>query len=465
MGTLEEFDCIIVGGGPAGVVAGLLLARGGVKVVVLEKHADFFRDFRGDTVHPSTLRLLDELGLYHRFARIAHRHVNNISLTDRSGREFILGDLSRLNVPHPFMTIAPQWDFLNLLAEAGNDEPGFELRMGAEVTSLIWEDERVGAQGTQSGGPPKVRLVGPPSGRPSDRVVGVRVQGQDGTDGPEPAHELRAPLVIAADGRWSIARKEAGLPVRELHSGIDVWWFRIDTEAVLADSIAPRSDGGNVFVAIPRDRHVQMARLISKGADDRFRAEGVEALRSAVAATFPVLADDVGAIDIDDVKLLDVRRSEAPRWSVPGLLCIGDAVHAMSPLGGVGVNLAVQDGVATARLLASSLRDGRVSARHLRRVRRRRLLTTKAVELLQGGIHRMIEPAVHTGGDIRPPAVLEWLVKTFPALTVIPARILGMGVTPEHAPGFARRAEGSHRPEDYRRPDGAPSGPAIHPRV
>jgi 2-polyprenyl-6-methoxyphenol hydroxylase-like FAD-dependent oxidoreductase len=422
MGTSEEFDCIIAGGGPAGVVAGLLLARGGVRVVVLEKHADFFRDFRGDTVHPSTLRLLDELGLYHRFARIAHRQVTNISLTDQSGQEFILGDLSRLNAPHPFMTIAPQWDFLNLLAEAGNGEPGFELRMGAEMTSLIWDDAR---------------------------VAGVRVQGPDGADGPQsahgprPAYELRAPLVIAADGRWSIAREEAGLPVRELHSGIDVWWFRIDTEAVLPDSVAPRSDGRNVFVAIPRDGHVQMARLIPKGADEPFRAEGIEALRDAVAATFPVLADDVGSIDFDDVKLLDVRRNEAPRWFIPGLLCIGDAVHAMSPLGGVGVNLAVQDGVATARLLVESLRTGTVTTRQLRQVQRRRLLTTKAVELLQAGIHRMIEPVVRDGGDIRPPAALEWLLKTFPALTVVPARILGMGITPEHAPDFARRPERS----------------------
>ena len=411
----EEFDAIIVGGGPAGVVTGLLLARGGVKVAVLEKHEDFFRDFRGDTVHPSTLRLLDELGLYHRFAQITHRRVSNISLADRDGQNFILGDLSRLNAPHPFMTIAPQWDFLNLLAEAGEAEPGFELRMGVEMTSLVWAD---------------------------GRVIGVRAQGPDVAQKPAGEVELRAPLVIAADGRWSLAREQARLPVRELHSGIDVWWFRIDTEAQLPDSVAPRSSGGSVFVAIPRDGHVQMARLIPKGEDARLRAEGVEALRSAVAAAFPVLAEDVSGIEMDDVKLLDVRRNEAPRWFVDGLLCIGDAVHAMSPLGGVGVNLAVQDGVATARLLAGPLRAGAVSARDLRRVQQRRLLTTKAVELLQGGIHRMIEPVVHHGGDIRPPAALEWLLKTFPALTVVPARILGMGVTPEHAPEFARMPDG-----------------------
>lgn len=408
MGTLEEVDCVIVGGGPAGIVAGLLLARGGVKVVVLEKHDDFFRDFRGDTIHPSTLSLLDELGLYHRFARIAHRRVSNISFVDRNGDDFVLGDLSRLNAPHPFMTIAPQWDFLNLLAEAGEDEPGFDLRMGAEMTSLVWD---------------------------GDRVVGVRARAAGGET------EFRAALVVAADGRWSRAREEARLPVRELHSGIDVWWFRIDTEAELPGSVAPRSDGGSVFVAIPRDGHVQIARPIPKGEDARYRAEGSEALGRAVAAAFPALAEDVGAIDMDEVKLLDVRRNEAPRWFIDGLLCIGDAAHAMSPLGGVGVNLAVQDGMATARLLADQLRTGEVSKRRLRRVQRRRLLTTKAVELLQSGIHRMIEPVVRDGGGVHPPAPLEWLLKTFPPLTAVPARIFGMGITLEHAPDFARRPE------------------------
>ena len=405
----DEVDCIISGGGPAGVVAGLLLARGGVRVIVLEKHEDFFRDFRGDTIHPSTLRLLDELGLYNKFARITHRRVKNISLVGEDGQDYVLGDLSRLNVAHPFMTLAPQWDFLNLLAEAGEDEPGFELRMGTEMTSLIWD---------------------------GDRVVGVHARGADGEI------DLHASLVVAADGRWSKARDEAKLTMRELRSTIDVWWFRIDTEAQLPESVAPRTSDGNVFVAIPRDGHVQMARLIPKGEDQKFRAQGIAALRSAVASTFPILADVVGALEMNDVKLLDVRRNEAKRWFVDGLLCIGDAVHAMSPLGGVGVNLAVQDGVVVARLLAESLRSGQVSTKDLKRVQRRRLLTTKAVELLQGGIHRMIEPVVHEGGTIRPPAPVLWMLRTFPALTVIPARVLGIGITSEHAPDFARRPEG-----------------------
>lgn len=401
-------DCIIAGGGPAGIVAGLLLARGGVKVAVLEKHRDFFRDFRGDTIHPSTLRLLDELGLYNEFARITHRRVTDVSLTGRNDQEFVLLDFTRLHVSHPFLTIAPQWDFLNLLAKAGEDEEDFDLRMGVEMTSLIFDD---------------------------DRVVGIRAQTDEGEV------EMRAPLVIAADGRWSRARQQANLPVRELPSSIDLWWFRIDTEAQLADSIAPRGRDGKVFVAIPRDGHVQIARLIPKGEDARLRAEGVDALRQAVAETYPALAQDLGDLEFDDVKLLDVRRNEVRRWFVDGLLCIGDSAHAMSPLGGVGVNLAVQDGVAAARLLAESLRSGTVTTRELRRVQRRRMLTTKAVELLQGGIHRMVEPVVHGGGVIRPPAPLEWLMVAFPALRVIPARIFGMGITPEHAPDFARREE------------------------
>ena len=427
MADTEDADCVIIGGGPAGIVAGLLLARGGVRVVVLEKHEDFFRDFRGDTILPSTLRLLDELGLYHEFARIAHRRVEGVTLSGRSGDEVLLADFTRLNLPHPFMTIAPQWDFLNLLAQAGADEPNFDLRMGIEATSLIWDDGRV--VGLRARTAPAAEAT-----RHADAAPG---SAQAPTTATKPL-EFRAPLVIAADGRWSKARAEAGLAVRELHSTIDVWWFRIDTEAALPDSVAPRGQDGKVFVVIPRRGHVQIARLIPKGADERLRAEGIEALRRAVAETYPQLSADVDALEFTDVKLLDVRRNEARRWSAEGLLCIGDSAHAMSPLGGVGVNLAVQDGVAAARMLAPSLRSGHISAADLRRIRIRRLPTTRAVEFLQSMIHRMVEPAVHGRAPIRPPGPVEWLLTTVPALTRIPARILGVGITAEHAPDFAR---------------------------
>ncbi|HJE77014.1 MAG TPA: FAD-dependent monooxygenase [Brevibacterium epidermidis] len=331
------------------------------------------------------------------------------------------------------MTIAPQWDFLNLLAKAGEDEPNFDLRMGVEATSLIWDDDRVVGLRAQKF---TVTEAAPPNADIDD-PVGDRVDST--TNGPSRfTFEFRAPLVIAADGRWSTARAEAGLSMRELPSTIDVWWFRIDTEAVLPDSVAPRGGNGKVFVAIPRAGHVQIARLIPKGVDERLRAEGIEALRDAVAETYPQLAADVGKVEFDDVKLLDVRRNEARRWFADGLLCIGDSAHAMSPLGGVGVNLAVQDGIAVSRMLAEPLRSGSVRPSELRRLQLRRLPTTRAVELLQSGIHRMVEPAVHGHRPIRPPAPVEWLLTTFPALTRIPARILGIGITAEHAPDFAR---------------------------
>lgn len=412
MAHRTQFDCVIVGGGPAGVVAGLLLARGGVEVVVLEKHVDFFRDFRGDTIHPSTLRLLDELGLYDEFAQISHRKVKNVSFLRADGTEFVLADLTRLKVPHPFVTLAPQWDFLDLLARAGEREPTFHLWMGADATSLI---------------------------REGGRVAGVIASTADGEV------SLRAPLVIAADGRWSLARREAGLAVRPLRSTVDAWWFRIETDVEVAESIAPRAADGTVFIGIPRPGYVQIARLLPKGADARLRAEGVQSLRRAVALAFPELERDAQALTLDDVKLLDIQRNTARRWFVDGLLCIGDAVHAMSPVGGVGVNLAVQDGVAAARILAEPLRRGQVTVRDLRRVQRRRRITTTTVQLLQGALHRMIEPVVHRGGTLRPPAFVAWLFTTFPVLTAIPARLIGMGVTPEHAPDFARRPSRSPR--------------------
>lgn len=404
---MSEYDCIIVGGGPAGMVTGLLLARAGVRVAVLEQHRDFFRDFRGDTIHASTLRLLDELGLYEEFARLPHRKITQVSFAQGDGRDFVVADMSRLHVAHPFLTLAPQWDFLDLLARAGEREPTLAVRMGTEAVGLL---------------------------RHGTRVSGVRVR----SGGRE--EDLYAPLVIAADGRWSVVREDAGLAVKELHCDIDTWWFRVDTEREVTESIAPRAADGTVFIGIPRPGYVQVARLLPKGADERLRGEGIERLRADVVAAFPALADGAEALSWDDVKLLDIRRNRARRWWSDGVLCLGDAAHAMSPIGGVGVNLAVQDGVAAARVLARPLVRGRVRRRHLRRVQRRRWLTTTAVELLQGALHRTVERVVRDGGELRPPAPLARAVSAFPALTVVPARILGMGLTPEHAPRFARRS-------------------------
>src|SRR5699024_11155010 len=259
----------------------------------------------------------------------------------------------------------------------GADEPNIDLRMGIEATSLIWNDGRVVGVRARTAPDAEARRHTDAAPAPASKTL-----------------EFRAPLVIAADGRWSKVRTEAGLAVRELHSSIDVWWFRIDTEAALPDSVAPRGRDGKVFVVIPRRGHVQIARLIPKGADERLRAEGIEALRRAVAETYPQLSADVEGLEFADVKLLDVRRNRARRWFVAGLRGIGESAHAMSPLGGVGVNLAVQDGVAAARMLAPSLRSGHISGAELRRIQIRRLPTTRAVELLQTGTHRMVEPAV-----------------------------------------------------------------------
>ncbi|GAA4159504.1 FAD-dependent oxidoreductase [Gryllotalpicola daejeonensis] len=357
---MSDTTCVIIGGGPAGMVAGLILARAGVRVTVLEKHADFLRDFRGDTVHPSTLQLLDELGLIDRFLALPHSEVHGLELHAADGGLVRVADFSRLRLARPYIAIAPQWDFLNLLAAAAADEATFELRMQSEVTGLIVE-----------GG----------------RVRGVRYRAPDGD------HELRAPLTIAADGRDSLAPRRAKLPVRELPVPFDVWWFRVPTAATITDQVLPISGGGRQFIVIPREGYVQIANPIMKGADASLRALGAEPLCAAIAEALPQLAEGAARLTLDDVKLLNVRVSRLTRWFAHGLLCIGDSAHAMSPVGGVGVNLAVQDGVAAARVLAGPLAAGRVGARELRAIQRRRMLPAAVTQGVQGVLHRVLLPA------------------------------------------------------------------------
>jgi 2-polyprenyl-6-methoxyphenol hydroxylase-like FAD-dependent oxidoreductase len=404
----EATTCAIIGGGPAGMVAGLLLARAGIYVTVFEKHADFLRDFRGDTVHPSTLQLLDELGLIDRFLALPHSEVHGLELHNSDGSVLRVGDFSRLRVRYPYVAIAPQWDFLELLAEAGEAEPAFELRMQSEVTGLIVE---------------------------RGHVRGVHYTAPDGE------HELRADLTIAADGRWSLARGRARLPVRELPVPIDVWWFRVPTEQPVTDQVLPITGNGRLFVVIPREGYVQIANVIAKGSDAALRAGGIASLRSAVAAALPQLSDAVGALEWPEVKLLDVRVNRLTRWYAHGLLCIGDAAHAMSPVGGVGVNLAVQDGVAAARLLAGPLAAGRVASRDLRAVQRRRALPAVVTQGVQTALHRVLGPAIEHGTGIRPPRVLRAVFRVFPSLMVLPALLIGVGIRPEHAPVWARRGD------------------------
>jgi 2-polyprenyl-6-methoxyphenol hydroxylase-like FAD-dependent oxidoreductase len=398
--------CVVVGGGPAGMVSGLLLARAGIAVTVCEKHPDFLRDFRGDTVHPSTLTLLDELGLGARFEALPHSKVRFAALPTGDD-QMRFADFGRLRVPHPYVAMVPQWDLLNLLAEAGRAEAAFTLRMATEVTGLIRERET---------------------------VCGVRLRSSDGVE-----EELRADLVIAADGRWSGIRQEAGLTPKEYPCPFDVWWFRLPRRAGEGEGmLTPRMRERRFAVPLPREGYFQIAYLGPKGVD--LRAAGIEAFRANVAAVVPEVADRVDELtSMDDVKMLDVRLNLLPVWHVDGLLCIGDAAHAMSPVGGVGINLAVQDAVAAARLLAGPLRRGRPTPRDLARVRARRLLATVAIQGLQRMLHRVVMRPVMEGRLAGPPRPLVALVRRVPVLSYLPARLIGLGLRPEHAPAFARR--------------------------
>jgi 2-polyprenyl-6-methoxyphenol hydroxylase-like FAD-dependent oxidoreductase len=407
--TNERTTCVVAGGGPAGMVLGLLLARAGVEVTVLEKHGDFLRDFRGDTVHPSTLRLLDELGLGGRFERLPYSRVNRIEMPTADGGSVTMGDFNRLPGRFPYLAMVPQWDLLDMLAAAGKDEPTFTLRMNTEVTAPITED---------------------------GRVVGVSYRTPDGDTG-----ELRADLTVATDGRWSVLRRAAGLVPKEYEVPMDTWWFRLPRHpGDPATGLVARVNGRDIAMTIDRTDYYQVAYLAAKGFDPQLRAEGLDRFRDRMAGVLPDFADRVNSIaDLDDVKLLDVRLNRLPKWYVDGMLCIGDAAHAMSPAGGVGINLAVQDAVATARLLAAPLRGHAVRTADLAAVQRRRDFPTKVVQALQRGIHASIfGPVVH--GDRKGlPAVPVTMLRRIPALSVLPAYLVGVGVRPEHAPAFARR--------------------------
>ncbi|HEU4359957.1 MAG TPA: FAD-dependent oxidoreductase [Mycobacterium sp.] len=401
----ERTTCAIIGGGPAGMVLGLLLARAGVAVTLLEKHADFLRDFRGDTVHPTTMRLLDELGLWQRFSALPYSEVRKAAF-ESNGRVVTLVDFERLRQPHPFVAMVPQWDLLNLLAAAAQEEPSFTLQMSTEVTGLLTE---------------------------AGRVTGVRYQSPSGSG------ELRAELTVACDGRWSIARQQAGLAAHEYPVHFDVWWFRLPHDGATEFRLIPRLGAGKACIAIPRQSYFQIAYLGPKGTDAQLRARGIEAFRRDVAELMPEAADAVGALKtMDDIKHLDVRVDRLRRWHTDGLLCIGDAAHAMSPVGGVGINLAIQDAVAAASLLAEPLRQHRVTSRELATVARRRALPTVVTQSVQRVLHRFLDPILR-GENISPPTAFLNLMERLSWLSAIPAYFVGVGVRPEHAPAFARR--------------------------
>lgn len=405
----EKTTCVVVGGGPAGIFAGLLLARAGVEVVVLEKHGDFLRDFRGDTVHPSTLQVLDELGLFERFDKLPHTKLQRMMVTTPDGRRVPMADLTRLRTPHPYIAMVPQWDLLDMLAEAGREEPDFDLRMRHEVTGLLWDE--------------------------SGRVAGVQYESTDG------AGELRADLTLVCDGRWSLCRREAGLVPREFAVGTDIWWFRAPRVPGIGEELVPRFKDGKLLGIIPRQGYLQIPQFIRKGDDARLRARGVEAFRRDLADVVPELADVVDEIEsMDEVKLLDVRVNRLSRWYTDGLLCIGDAAHAMSGLGGVGINLAVQDAVAAARILAEPLRHKRLTREDLAAVQGRRMFPAVITQAVQLVAHRYLLDPIFTGRKLSGAGRLLPIISRFRWLTVIPAYFIGIGVRPEHAPDYARRA-------------------------
>lgn len=401
---MSDTTCAIVGGGPAGMMLGLILARCGVAVTVMEKHADFLRDFRGDTVHPSTMRMLDELGLFGEFDKIGYSLVEKAEFPV-DGRPVTLVDFRRLRQPHPYVAMVPQWDFLDLLADAGRDEPNFTLRMQTEVTGLL---------------------------RDGERITGVRYTSPDG------AGELHAELTVACDGRTSLVRREAGLSTRDYPVPFDVWWFRLPRTEDGQYSLIPRTAPGRALIMIPRTGYFQVAYLIPKGSDRQLRARGLDAFHAELAELIPE-ADTATLTSWDDVKHLDVQLNYLRRWHREGLLCIGDAAHAMSPVGGVGINVAIQDAAAAARLLYQPLREHRVGESDLAAVQRRRRLPTAITQGLQRILHRQVMAPVMAGADIAPPGTLVRIVRRFPQLTAIPAYLVGTGVRPEHVAAPARR--------------------------
>ena len=392
-------SCCIVGGGPAGMMAGYLLARAGLPVAVLEKHGDFLRDFRGDTIHPSTLQVMDELGLYD--GLLQRKHFEAHSLKGRFGElETTFADFSHLPTRAKFVAFMPQWDFLDFLADEAKAYPGFKLFMQAEATGLI---------------------------KDGDRVAGVAAKTADG------AMQVHAPLVIGCDGRHAMTRREGGFAVEDVGAPMDVLWFRLPRLDSDPEDPVGNFGLGHIVIMINRGDYWQCGYVIPKGSLDSVREQGLPAFRRELEKLAPFLkgrADKVKSFD--DIRLLTVGVDRLKQWYRPGLLCIGDAAHTMSPVGGVGINLAIQDAIAAANILAEPLRAGRVSTSDLARVQERRETPTRRTQWLQVQIqNNVIKSVLGKKGPSSPPFVLR-LMRLFPALARIPARVIGLGFRPEH---------------------------------
>ena len=400
MARTLQVQCCIAGGGPAGMMLGYLLGRAGVKTVVLEKHADFLRDFRGVTVHPSTMMIMQELGLIEEFLKLPHTKIYAFS-GEVGDTRIQVADFARISAPYKFIALMPQWDFLNFLADRARRFPSLQLCMSAPVTGLI---ETAG------------------------RVVGVRVSEPHGVI------EVKADLVVGCDGRTSTVRSASGLVVQDLGSPIDVLWFRLSRKSGDPAQVLGRLRAGTMIVTIDRGEYWQCAFVIGKGGTERIHSEGLKAFKASVAGAAPFLSDRVDELEsFEDIKLLSVSVDRLRIWSKPGVLCIGDAAHAMSPVGGVGINLAIQDAVATANLLATKLRAGTLRDDDLDSVRRRRLFPVKVIQSLQVAVHnRVFKRALSVKGST---LNVPWPLKVLNAnawLRRWPAQILGLGVRPEH---------------------------------
>jgi len=407
--------CCIAGGGPAGIMLGFLLARAGVDTVVLEKHGDFLRDFRGDTVHPSTLDVMNELGLLEEFLQLPHQKVRQLG--GRIGQEqVVVADFSHVPARCHFIAFMPQWDFLNFIANHGAVYPTFHLRMEAEVTGLLQD----------AGG----------------RVTGVKVETPIGT------LEIRAELIVGADGRHSTVRERARLEVENLGAPIDVLWMRLSRRPGDPELTLGNFNAGGIFIMLDRGDYWQCGFVIRKGGYEELRKQGIESFRETILRIVPYMSDRVGELkDWDDINLLTVAVDRLRQWNRAGLLCIGDAAHAMSPIGGVGINLAVQDAVAAANILAPMFLRGVVSIDDLNRVQRRREFPTRATQALQVFIQNNVISPVLGGSTRRSLPLPLKLLQRWPILRRIPARLIGIGFRPEHVktPNVYER-HGAQRP-------------------
>lgn len=391
--------CCITGGGPAGIVLGYLLARAGIDVTVIEKWPDFFRDFRGDTIHPSTMQLLHELGILEKFLTLKHSETRQVA-AHVGGRETIVADFSHLPLKCPFIAFIPQWDFLNFMCAEAGAYPGFHLYTQTEAVDLI---------------------------RNGEVVEGVKV------NTPAGSFDIRARLTIAADGRHSVLRQKAGLPLKDFGAPIDVLWFRLSRTTGKMNQSLGYIDKGKILIMLDRDDYWQCGFVINKGDTEGIKLQGLDAFKAGIVQLAPFLAGVVEELrDWEQVKTLSVAVDHLAQWYLPGLLCIGDSAHAMSPVGGVGINLAIQDAVAAANILIPAFKSGGPAVKHLRAVQRRRSWPARMVQHVQVAAHKfVIAPVIKGKLNLQNPWPLR-LLRAFPVLRRLPAYAIGIGLRPEH---------------------------------